>query len=442
MKVFISYSWDSESHQTWVVNLANKLRENGIDANVDVFHFQEETTNFNKMMIKNISESDFIIIVLTEEYKRKVDDWKDGVGFENELLLPILKVEIERNKLIFIMRHRGNYKEVFPFHFKDYYAIDFTEESKYSLKFKELLHRLYGEPLFPKTKLGKKPILNLIETESHASEMSVSEIKRSVLDLDIKVNIDNLIIVDSVNMLLKSIGSNRILHLRQGIYNLSKAFLAKNRNVEWLKVFDGKYPQIKGIENLTITAEVGTQILIEPRYAFVLAFENCNNIVLHNLTLGHTKSGYCLGGVLGFQNSNTIYIKDTVLFGCGTIGVELTRTSDFHFIESTIKECTYSIMHINDSDNTVFYKSFFKDNSEFDLIDISNSHKISFDECTIMNNRTGRFLYHLFKIDEKSSQVILSKSIVKYNEVEEFVNNKNRIQISDTEFKYNNFTER
>ena len=36
-KVFISYSWEDESHKTWVKNLADKLLADGIDATVDQY---------------------------------------------------------------------------------------------------------------------------------------------------------------------------------------------------------------------------------------------------------------------------------------------------------------------------------------------------------------------------------------------------------------------
>lgn len=40
-KVFISYSWDSESHKKWVIALSNELRKNGIDAVVMKTNTQE-----------------------------------------------------------------------------------------------------------------------------------------------------------------------------------------------------------------------------------------------------------------------------------------------------------------------------------------------------------------------------------------------------------------
>jgi hypothetical protein len=34
-KAFISYSWSSQEHQRWVLDLATQLRENGVDVTID-----------------------------------------------------------------------------------------------------------------------------------------------------------------------------------------------------------------------------------------------------------------------------------------------------------------------------------------------------------------------------------------------------------------------
>jgi len=147
---FISYSWDSSLHQTWVANLANKLREkDGIDVNIDIFETSTQTVNLNTMMIKNIRDSDFIIIVLTENYVLKADSFQGGVGFETMLSLPILKENPD--KLIFLTKEGFNA----PFHLKDYYLIDFSDESKFDAKYDELVYRLRKIPLYIKAPLGK-----------------------------------------------------------------------------------------------------------------------------------------------------------------------------------------------------------------------------------------------------------------------------------------------
>ena len=40
-KVFISYSWTSNEHQQWVLDLATALRDNGVDAILDKWDLKE-----------------------------------------------------------------------------------------------------------------------------------------------------------------------------------------------------------------------------------------------------------------------------------------------------------------------------------------------------------------------------------------------------------------
>jgi TIR domain len=39
--LFISYSWSSQDHEIWVVNLATQLRESGIDVILDKWELKE-----------------------------------------------------------------------------------------------------------------------------------------------------------------------------------------------------------------------------------------------------------------------------------------------------------------------------------------------------------------------------------------------------------------
>ncbi len=101
-KVFISYSWNSEQHKKWVVQLANDLRSQyGIDVECDNIC---EISELNAMIVNKITKSDKIIVVITPDYTYKAENLIGGVGKETKLLysryfendksiVPILKIK-------------------------------------------------------------------------------------------------------------------------------------------------------------------------------------------------------------------------------------------------------------------------------------------------------------------------------------------------------------
>ncbi len=155
--VFISYSWDSEEHENWVAFLAAKLRENGVDATIDKFETQSKTVNLNRMMIEKIKNSDNIILILTENYAKKADTFQGGVGYETNLLIRYIKDNPD--KIILIMRHKGDYRKAVPFYLEGFHFIDFSHDDQFDIKFDELLYRIYQVDVIDVPKVGPKPKL-------------------------------------------------------------------------------------------------------------------------------------------------------------------------------------------------------------------------------------------------------------------------------------------
>ena len=155
--VFISYSWDSEEHENWVTFLAAKLRENGVDATIDKFETQSKTVNLNRMMVEKIKNSDNILLILTENYAKKADTFQGGVGYETNLLIRYIKDNLD--KIILIMRHKGNYRKAVPFYLEGFHFIDFSDDSQFDIKFDELLHRIFQVDVMDVPKVGAKPKL-------------------------------------------------------------------------------------------------------------------------------------------------------------------------------------------------------------------------------------------------------------------------------------------
>ena len=67
--VFISYSHDSEEHQQNVLNLADRLRDEGIDCIIDQYE-ESPSEGWVRWAINQIEEADFVLVVCTEQYSQ------------------------------------------------------------------------------------------------------------------------------------------------------------------------------------------------------------------------------------------------------------------------------------------------------------------------------------------------------------------------------------
>jgi TIR domain len=89
-KVLISYSHDSPEHAQRVLELANRLRADGIDCTIDQY-VVVPPEGWPRWMDKQIRDSDFVVMVCTKTYYRRVLDEEDpgqgrGVRWEGHLI--------------------------------------------------------------------------------------------------------------------------------------------------------------------------------------------------------------------------------------------------------------------------------------------------------------------------------------------------------------------
>lgn len=159
-KVFISYSWDSSDHQNWVLELAKKLRENGIDVVLDKWEIKELGILIPHFMENAISESQKVICVLTPNYKIKTENLKGGVGYEYSIITnEIFTNDINTTKFIPIIR-MGSNKEAIPVSLNGRNYLDMRNENNFVENFEKLLRDLHNEPKNIKPPIGKKPEFN------------------------------------------------------------------------------------------------------------------------------------------------------------------------------------------------------------------------------------------------------------------------------------------
>ena len=113
----------------------------------------------------------------------------------------------------------------------------------------------------------------------------------------------------------------------------------------WFEEFDGPALYITNLSNLTIRgggeSHDDNVISAVPRYANVLNFENCSNIMVTGFTAGHAEEpGYCAGGVLRFLNCQEVLVQDCGLFGCGTLGVIGDSSKNMQIVSNDIYDCS------------------------------------------------------------------------------------------------------
>lgn len=78
--VFISYSQDSDEHNARVLELANRLRADGIDATIDQYE-SSPPEGWPKWMDRLVAKSDFVIVICTETfYDRVMGEEEKGKG--------------------------------------------------------------------------------------------------------------------------------------------------------------------------------------------------------------------------------------------------------------------------------------------------------------------------------------------------------------------------
>lgn len=87
--VFISYSQDSDEHKGRVLELANHLRVDGIDAVIDQYE-SSPAEGWPKWMDQHIAKDDFVLVICTEKYHRRVmgeEEKGKGLGIKWESTL-------------------------------------------------------------------------------------------------------------------------------------------------------------------------------------------------------------------------------------------------------------------------------------------------------------------------------------------------------------------
>lgn len=192
---------------------------------------------------------------------------------------------------------------------------------------------------------------------------------------------------------LDAVGSDRTIIVEEGakiVLSFADDFPPPDEtgSFSWSREFDGSSPLIQNVENLAIVGagDEPPSLLAEPRYVFVLMFENCRGVTLENLNLAHTDGGYCTCGVLGLYYCEEVDVNGCLLYGCGTEGLTVFGSTGITMTDSHVASCTYGLMTLSGSDDLEFRDCVFRDSGEFYGVDVQGCSGVSFDNCLFRNN--------------------------------------------------------
>ena len=177
-RVFISYSHDSEEHRGRVLELADRLRADGMDAVIDQY-VQFPPEGWPNWCEAEIRDADFVLMVCTETYLRRVNGEEEpgkghGVRWEGQLSNQHLYDAGSLNrKFVPVLLANGSPQHIpTPVKGGTIYRIA-TEEG-----YESLLRLLTDQPLTPMPSLG--PRRSLPPRERRSSDPSAQPPKPAV----------------------------------------------------------------------------------------------------------------------------------------------------------------------------------------------------------------------------------------------------------------------
>jgi hypothetical protein len=179
-KAFISYSHDTQQHKKWTLELATRLRNNGIDAILDQWELQPGA-DLPHFMETHLSSADKIIMICTDKYVEKANKGEGGVGYEKMIITSNLLAKINENKIIPIIVQQGTVEV--PTFLKSKLFINFSKADDYEFSYDELVRTIHNSPLFEKPTIGNNPFQPVVKEKLDDSTKLLDTLLAKILEI-------------------------------------------------------------------------------------------------------------------------------------------------------------------------------------------------------------------------------------------------------------------
>lgn len=158
-RLFISYSWSSQDHELWVIDLATRLRESGIDVILDKWELKEghDSIAFMEKMVTDPTIQK-VAVISDRKYAEKADGRVSGVGTETQIISREVYEKQDQNKFVAVLPERDlEGKPFLPTYYKGRIYIDLSAPELYTAEFERLVRWVFDKPMHVKPEIGKPP---------------------------------------------------------------------------------------------------------------------------------------------------------------------------------------------------------------------------------------------------------------------------------------------
>ncbi len=182
--VFISYSWTDEQHRIRVLDLATRLRQDGVDVKLDRWDLKEGQDKYKFMeSMVNDEAIEKVLMICDHRYKEKSDQREGGVGEETQIISPEVYKASDQTKFIPVIFERDDTGEPYlPTYLEPRIFIDFSDPEMEDKEYEKLLRAIFGNPEDEKPPLGSPP-QHIFEEKSKRTTKTVTTARRIKYDL-------------------------------------------------------------------------------------------------------------------------------------------------------------------------------------------------------------------------------------------------------------------
>jgi hypothetical protein len=156
IRVFISYCHSSPKHEKWVEELGCSLRENGIDARLDIWNLRRGM-DLPQFMTNELALAQRVVLISDEKYAEKADGRVGGVGWETMIVQGDMARQAPDSNKYLVIVTSSSLEAGLPQYLKTKFVIHWPDSQNDEHNLQLLLRELY-DAVQVAPSLGQKPL--------------------------------------------------------------------------------------------------------------------------------------------------------------------------------------------------------------------------------------------------------------------------------------------